>query len=111
MAICSLVVLITILSQPSLILVGLFLAAMWAASMRVDEVRLPGQIVLAGRNKLVALSTLSGVVLFIFAGTTIFCESRAQAHALEAGSRGCVPCEVALKGRARERVRVSFSVR
>jgi hypothetical protein len=87
LALCAVVVLITILTQPSLIIVGAVLAALWVGATRVEEVRLPGQVVLAGRNKMVALLSVSGLVLFIFAGSTIFmllglCASIVLIHAL-----------------------------
>jgi hypothetical protein len=72
LAIAAAVVLITVLTQPSLLVVALLLGLLWWGASRQEEIRLPGNAVLAGRNKLVALASITGVVLFVFAGTTLF---------------------------------------
>lgn len=70
--ICALVTVITLLSQPSLVFVGLLLAAMWLFASKRDNLQI-GAVALQGRAKMIALTSVTGVVLFIFAGTTIFC--------------------------------------
>jgi len=70
-ALCLIVTVITVLMQPSLIIVGVVIAAMWYFASRQDEVRV-STVVLAGRNKLIALSSVTALLVFIFAGSSIF---------------------------------------
>ncbi len=59
LGLCLLVTGVTVLMQPSLIVVGLVLAVMWYFANRQEEIRI-STVVLAGRNKLIALASVTG---------------------------------------------------
>ncbi len=71
LAICGAITVLTLLSNPSLLLLIVVLSALSFLTLQREEIRV-GSVVLSGRNKLMALSGLCGVALFLFAGTTLF---------------------------------------
>ena len=62
---------LTIITRPSLILIGALLGAMWHFGTRQETLVLGG-VVLQGRPRVLAFASVTAVVLFLFAGTTIF---------------------------------------
>lgn len=67
----AVIVVITLLSQPSLLILGVLLGAFWAVLARRESIQI-GAVTLEGRGKHLFLSGITGLVLFLFAGTTIF---------------------------------------
>ena len=68
-----LVATLAIVSQPSLLLTLLLLAAVWLLALSREAIAVPGVrgLVLVGKTKMWALYGVSGVVLVLFAGGTI----------------------------------------
>ena len=72
LAIAALILVLTILSQPSFLLTLLFLAALWVFALTRDVIAVPfTPYTLSGRPKLLTLYGLTTVILFIFAGSAI----------------------------------------
>lgn len=76
---------VAILSRPSLIIVFALVGAIWAFALRTPEVRV-GSVVLKGQKKTAAALAVSGILIFLFAGSTIFmvigfCGALTIAHA------------------------------
>lgn len=69
--ICATVVIITMLSKPSLLFIGALLGAVWLWSSKQDTIAI-GSLVLTGQSKVAALTAITGGVIFLFAGTTCF---------------------------------------
>ena len=72
LCIAALILVLTILSQPSFLLTLLVLAAVWLFALTRDPLAVPfTPYSLSGRSKLMALYGVTAVMLFIFAGSTI----------------------------------------
>ena len=69
---CAMVTVVTILLKPSLIFIGALLGVFWFWASRQEFLQIGPSIQLQGRNKMIAMTSLTGAILFIFAGTTIF---------------------------------------
>lgn len=71
-AIAALILLLTIMSQPSFLLTLLVLAAVWLFALTREVVVVPyTPYSLTGRSKLVTMYGVTAVTLLVFAGTTI----------------------------------------
>ena len=66
-----LLTIMSILSDPYIIILGIVLIGAWSIVLKRDTITI-GQHQLTGRSKLIALSTVSAVLIFIFAGSVIF---------------------------------------
>ena len=72
LVIAALILVLTILSQPSILLVLLLLAAVWLFALTREVIVIPyTPYSLAGRSKLMTMYAVTALVLFFFAGTTI----------------------------------------
>ena len=70
--IAALILVLTLLSQPSLIVALLVLAALWLFAFTRDVIAIPyTPYSLSGRSKLVSMYAVTAVLLLVFAGTTI----------------------------------------
>ena len=70
--IAALIVLLTILSQPSFLLTLLVLAALWLFALSREVVAIPfTPYALTGRSKMMALYAVTAIILLLFAGSTI----------------------------------------
>eukprot|EP00455_Lapot_gusevi_P039830 TRINITY_DN447_c0_g1_i3.p1 TRINITY_DN447_c0_g1~~TRINITY_DN447_c0_g1_i3.p1 ORF type:complete len:169 (+),score=48.43 TRINITY_DN447_c0_g1_i3:94-600(+) len=84
--VCLFVLSYAILTKPLLLLSLVCLGFVWLHASRTDELEISGYS-LKGRNKTVALSIATVVILFLVAGTTIFvvigiCSTVILAHAM-----------------------------
>lgn len=66
-----LVLLMSVLSSPITLLLIVGLGVMWSSVMSRESITI-GSTTLTGRSKFIALSTVTGVLTFIFAGSLIF---------------------------------------
>lgn len=72
LAIAALILVLTILSQPSFLLTLIVLAAVWFFAMTRETIAVPfTPYSLSGRPKLLTLYGLTAVMLFLFAGSAI----------------------------------------
>ena len=70
--IAALILVLTVLSQPSLLVTLLVLAAVWLVALTRDVITIPyTPYSLVGATKLRTMYVLTAVTLFVFAGTTI----------------------------------------
>jgi len=70
-ALCGLITMIAILSQPSLLLTLIVLFGLWLYTMSVEAIKF-GNFELRGRQKSMAYSAFAIVLLFLVNGSTIF---------------------------------------
>lgn len=84
--ICGIILIVTILSRPSLIFLLFVLLLLWLYVSRLEELKI-GAVTLKEKSKMAAFSMFSALTIFIFAGTTIFmllgvCSCVVVGHAL-----------------------------
>jgi len=86
MIICMIITLFSILSEPTILILIVILGFVWNYSMKQEVIHI-GSTALSGRTKMITLATITGLLVFIFAGSVIFsivglCSCIVLAHSL-----------------------------